>query len=158
MRSNAGMANRQGDVDLRFAQVSAPQLTLWLGLAWLGLAWLGCLCTSQQTLNQPNAGPIQWAIFCWRSSLILSNFCGIHLVVVYGIVIHIRAYEANETLLWLATVRMSTLLISSISDIGLPWWVNSTEQDSTQNFVNNINVQAEYFPIHSSFPCFFFSG
>jgi hypothetical protein len=24
MRSNAGMANRQGDVDLRFAQVSAP--------------------------------------------------------------------------------------------------------------------------------------
>jgi len=33
MWSNAGMANRQGDVDLRFAQVSAPQLTLWLGLA-----------------------------------------------------------------------------------------------------------------------------
>jgi len=40
------MANRQGDVDLRFAQVSAPQLEFcfglaWLGLAWLGLAWLG---------------------------------------------------------------------------------------------------------------------
>jgi hypothetical protein len=35
------MANRQGDVDLREAQVSAPQLELWLGLAWLGLAWLG---------------------------------------------------------------------------------------------------------------------
>jgi len=35
MRSNAGMANRQGDVDLRFAQVSAPQLTLLLGLASL---------------------------------------------------------------------------------------------------------------------------
>jgi len=35
------MANRQGDVDLRFAQNSAPQLTLWLGLAWLGLTWLG---------------------------------------------------------------------------------------------------------------------
>jgi hypothetical protein len=35
------MANRQGDVDLRFAQVSAPQLELWFGLAWLGLAWLG---------------------------------------------------------------------------------------------------------------------
>ena len=34
MRSNAGMANRQGDDDLRFAQVSAPQLELWLGLAW----------------------------------------------------------------------------------------------------------------------------
>ena len=29
------MANRQGDVDLRFAQVSAPVRTL----AWLGLAW-----------------------------------------------------------------------------------------------------------------------
>ena len=40
MRSYAGMANRQGDVDLRFAQVSAPQLTLWLGLAWLGLELL----------------------------------------------------------------------------------------------------------------------
>ena len=28
MRSNASMANRQGDVDLRFAQVSAPVRTL----------------------------------------------------------------------------------------------------------------------------------
>ena len=35
------MANRQVDVNLRFAQVPAPQLELWLGLAWLGLAWLG---------------------------------------------------------------------------------------------------------------------
>jgi hypothetical protein len=35
MRSDAGMTNRRGDVDLRFAQVSAPQLALWLGLAWL---------------------------------------------------------------------------------------------------------------------------
>ena len=33
MRSNAGMANRQGDVVLRFAQVSAPPLNT---LAWLG--------------------------------------------------------------------------------------------------------------------------
>jgi hypothetical protein len=49
MRSNAGMANRQGDVDLRESQVSAPSyhfglawLALaWFGLAWLGLAWLG---------------------------------------------------------------------------------------------------------------------
>ena len=41
MRSNAGMAKRQGDVVLGFAQVSAPQLALWLGLAWFGLAWLG---------------------------------------------------------------------------------------------------------------------
>jgi len=39
MRSNAGMANRKGDVDLRLAQVAAPQLELWLGLAWLCLAW-----------------------------------------------------------------------------------------------------------------------
>jgi len=32
MRLNAGMANRQGDVDLRFAQVSAPSYHF--GLAW----------------------------------------------------------------------------------------------------------------------------
>jgi hypothetical protein len=31
MRSKAGMTNRQGDVDLPFSQVSAPQLALWLG-------------------------------------------------------------------------------------------------------------------------------
>jgi len=31
MRSNAGLSNRQGGGDLRFAQVSAPQLPLWLG-------------------------------------------------------------------------------------------------------------------------------
>jgi hypothetical protein len=41
MRSKAGMAKRQEDVDLRETQVSAHQLTLWLCLAWLGLAWLG---------------------------------------------------------------------------------------------------------------------
>jgi len=35
MRSNAGMANRQGDVNLCFAQVDVPQLDLWLGLPWL---------------------------------------------------------------------------------------------------------------------------
>jgi len=34
MRSNAGMANRQGDIDLRFAQVSAPSVNT---LAWLWL-------------------------------------------------------------------------------------------------------------------------
>jgi hypothetical protein len=33
MRSNAGMANRQGGVDFLFSQVSALQSTLWLGLA-----------------------------------------------------------------------------------------------------------------------------
>jgi len=38
MRSNAGMANRQEDVDLRFAQVEVPQVNT---LAWPGLAWLG---------------------------------------------------------------------------------------------------------------------
>jgi len=37
MRSNAGMANRQGDVNLYFVQVSAPSSHF--GLAWL--AWLG---------------------------------------------------------------------------------------------------------------------
>jgi len=35
MRSNEGMANRQGDVELRFAQVSAPNSHF--GLALLGL-------------------------------------------------------------------------------------------------------------------------
>ena len=52
MRSNAGMANTQGDVDLRFAQVSNPQLTLWLGLAWLGLAWLGKVSPSFMHSNE----------------------------------------------------------------------------------------------------------
>jgi len=37
MQSNAGMANRQGDMDLRFVQVSVPKFNT---LAWLGLAWL----------------------------------------------------------------------------------------------------------------------
>jgi hypothetical protein len=35
LRSNAGMANRQGDVDLRFAPSLRPELELWLGLAGL---------------------------------------------------------------------------------------------------------------------------
>ena len=35
MRSNAGMANRQGDVDLCFVQIYAPQLALWLGFTWV---------------------------------------------------------------------------------------------------------------------------
>jgi len=34
MRSNAGMVNRQGDIDLHFAQVFVPQLEHWLSLAW----------------------------------------------------------------------------------------------------------------------------
>jgi len=34
MRSNAGMANRHGDVDLCVRASLLPQLTLWLGLAW----------------------------------------------------------------------------------------------------------------------------
>ena len=33
MRSNAGMAKRQGDVDLHFAKVSVPPVNT---LAWLG--------------------------------------------------------------------------------------------------------------------------
>jgi len=45
MLSNEGMANRLGDGDLHYAQVSTPVSTLAclgldrLGLAWLGLAW-----------------------------------------------------------------------------------------------------------------------
>jgi hypothetical protein len=43
MRSNAGMANGQGDVYLRFVKVDVTPVRnlAWLGLAWLGLAWLG---------------------------------------------------------------------------------------------------------------------
>jgi len=37
MRSNVGMTNRQGDGDLREAEVDVPHLTL-LALVWLGLA------------------------------------------------------------------------------------------------------------------------
>jgi hypothetical protein len=36
MQSNAGMANRQRDIDLHFVQVSAHRYNF--GLAWLGLA------------------------------------------------------------------------------------------------------------------------
>jgi hypothetical protein len=50
LRSKAGMANRQGDVELRFAQVSAPQLALWLGLAWLGLVWRCTLSLPREIL------------------------------------------------------------------------------------------------------------
>jgi hypothetical protein len=39
MQSNAGMANREGDVDLSEAQVDVPQLAFWLGFAWLGCQW-----------------------------------------------------------------------------------------------------------------------
>jgi len=56
MRSNAGMANRQGDFDLRFAQVSAALLELWLGLAWLGLAWLGLAWLGLAWLGYLNCG------------------------------------------------------------------------------------------------------
>jgi len=36
MRSNAGMANKEGDVNLLFAQVDVAKLNLWFSLAWLG--------------------------------------------------------------------------------------------------------------------------
>jgi hypothetical protein len=48
MRSNAGMANRQGDVDLRFAQFSAPPLST---LAWFGLVW--CVVSAQSGGTEP---------------------------------------------------------------------------------------------------------
>ena len=37
----------------------------------------------------------------------------------------------------------------------IPGYTIAREQVSKQNFVNKINVQAEYFPIHSCFPFFF---
>ena len=56
MRSDAGMANRHEDVDLRFAQVSASSGTLaWLGLAWLGLAWLGLAWLGLSVIGFPLA-------------------------------------------------------------------------------------------------------
>jgi len=49
MQSNAGMANRQGDVDLRFAQVSAPVRSL----AWLGPDFIQAfVCSIQRSPHQ----------------------------------------------------------------------------------------------------------
>ena len=60
------MAKRQGDVDLRFAQVSAPQLTLlaWLGWSWLGsarlgLAWLGSARLGSARLGSARLGSVR---------------------------------------------------------------------------------------------------
>jgi hypothetical protein len=51
MRSNAGMANREGEVDLRFAQFSAhPQLALWFGLADLVIPYTYPPMTMGQTV------------------------------------------------------------------------------------------------------------
>jgi hypothetical protein len=51
------MANRQGDVDLRLAQLELLLGLAWLGLAWLGLAWLGLvwlgLATHSVLYTQP---------------------------------------------------------------------------------------------------------
>ena len=62
MRPKAGMANREGDVDLRFAQISAPQLTLWLGLASLGFACLGSAWLGSGRLGSAGCG---WARLGW---------------------------------------------------------------------------------------------
>jgi hypothetical protein len=48
MRSNAGMANRHGDVNLRFAQVYALHLTLWLGLTFKSLHMVNLLTEAEQ--------------------------------------------------------------------------------------------------------------
>ena len=53
MRSNAGMATRRRDVDLRFAPVSALRTLAWLGLAWLALnfPFSGFLCSLRWLLD-----------------------------------------------------------------------------------------------------------
>ena len=84
MRSNAGMANRQGDVDLRFAQVSAPVNTLaWLGLAWLGNEWSGQYVTTidrrHSTLihsNRPEQGE-RWMVVNTLDHFGIVNPCGL---------------------------------------------------------------------------------
>jgi len=58
MRSNAGMANRQGDVDLREAQVSAPPPPV-NTLAWLGLAMpILYLCVLYLSENKQRLVPL----------------------------------------------------------------------------------------------------
>jgi len=49
MRSNAGMANRQGDVDLRLAQVFAPDRTL----AWLDFGLASLVVGVNVEVNSP---------------------------------------------------------------------------------------------------------
>jgi len=59
------MANRQGDVDLRFAHVSAPPpLTLWLSLAWPGLTWRGLAWLG-----------LAWLGLAWLCSALLCSEC-----------------------------------------------------------------------------------
>ena len=64
MRSNAGMVNRQGDVDLHFEQACAPAHTLaWLGLAWLGLKWAVNLAAV--FIDEGSDSPsLWWLIYC----------------------------------------------------------------------------------------------
>ena len=67
MRSNAGMANRQGDVDLRFAK-SPPPVNI---LAWLGLDCTDCVTIWMTLTVRCKVGQlwdIIWIIergFCW---------------------------------------------------------------------------------------------
>jgi len=56
MRSNAGMANRQGDVDLRFPQVSAPSYHA------LRLAWLGCRIIEVTGRRLVRAVAAEWSV------------------------------------------------------------------------------------------------
>jgi len=45
------MANRQGDVNLPFAQVTAPELELWLGLAWTVQSLYYCHIQNSETTH-----------------------------------------------------------------------------------------------------------
>ena len=54
MWSNAGMASRQGDVDLRFAQVSASVRTL----GWLGLGPKKGRFTGAEQRLEPDSGSV----------------------------------------------------------------------------------------------------
>ena len=66
MRSNAGMANRQGDVDRRFAQESAHQLTLWLGSVRLGSARFGSARVGSARLGLAKLRVLEmYLVFIW---------------------------------------------------------------------------------------------
>jgi len=64
MRSNAGMANIEEDVDVALRACLRPQLTLWLGLASLGFATILLkFISGAETISNPSS--------CTKSKLML---------------------------------------------------------------------------------------
>jgi hypothetical protein len=66
LRSNGGMANRQGDVDFALRKTPPPVRTsAWLGLVWLGLAWFGLAWLGLAWLGSARLGSA-WPGLPWR--------------------------------------------------------------------------------------------